>query len=145
MNNNPPSAPTGTGYIIVNVTTANQAIPLENATVYVYEYDLQEENQNRGGLITVEQTNMSGTSPIIPLPAPSRSESMAPGGIKPYTTYNLDVIKDGYYNQSYINVPVFDGITAIQNVDLIPLSDNSLNRSLRYNDYTFFESENKKL
>ena len=70
---------TGTGYIIVNVTTANQAIPIEGASVYVYEYFPQQSEGDPGELITVETTNSSGATKRIALPAPDRSISLSPG------------------------------------------------------------------
>ena len=136
---------TGTGYIIVNVTTANQAIPIDGASVYVYEYLPQQSEGNPGELITVETTNASGATKRIALPAPDRSISLSPGIKKAYQTYNIDVQKDGYYNQSYINVPVFDSITAIQNVDLIPLSANGRTDGIRNDGIIYYESENPSL
>lgn len=139
------TSPSGMGYIIVNVTTARGAIPIEGATVRIHDYSEDGEN-NRGDVITVEITNSSGATPRISLPAPPRELSLSPGnGAAVYETYTVDVMNAGYYDQSYINVPIFDGITAIQNVDLVPLPEYGISSELQQDKYRFIESENPNL
>ena len=130
---------TGVGYVIVSVTTARGAIPITGATVRIFNYENGGEN---GSLIITSKTNSSGRTDKIPLPAPPRSSSLSPGNGKSYTTYNIDAQYDGFYNQYYVNVPIFDGITAIQNVDLSPLSENGSDGTL---DSRFYETENSNL
>ena len=113
----------GYGYMIVRVTTARGAIPLDGAIVTVHNYDPEFE-RGRGDVIAVYNTNASGLTERFALPAPPRELSVSPGNGKTYETYNLSVTKPGYYRQYYTNVPVFEGITAIQNVDMIPLPEN---------------------
>lgn len=134
----------GYGYMIVKVSTARGAIPLEEATVTVYNYDPEFEN-GRGDVIAVYKTNSSGLTERFSLPAPPRELSMAPGNGKSYEAYNLSVSKDGYYQQYYLNVPVFEGITAIQNADMIPIPENGQTDRDGYDNNIFFESENPKL
>lgn len=130
---------TGVGYVIVNVTTARGAIPLDGAVVRIFNYENGGEN---GSLIVTTKTNSSGRTEKIPLPAPPRSSSQSPGNGRSYSTYNIDAQYDGYYNQYYINVPIFDGITAIQNVDLVPVSEGGTDQTL---DSRFYETENSSL
>ena len=135
----------GVGYVIVNVTTARGAIPLENATVYVRDYSLDSE-ETRGDVIAVYKTNSSGATPRFSLPAPPKGLSMSPNNTSPaYKTYNIDVTNDGFYDQFYINVPVFDGITAIQNADLIPLPENGRPDVNSPGMTRFYETENPLL
>ncbi len=131
---------TGMGYVIVNVTTARGAIPLEGAVVRIFNYENGGEN---GALVVTQKTNSSGRTERIPLPAPPRSASQTPGNGKSYSTYNIDAQYDGYYNQYYINVPIFDGVTAIQNVDLVPVAENG--RGGQTLDSRFYEIENPTL
>ena len=140
MNKNPD----GVGYMIVRVTTARGAIPLEGATVIVSDY-LPEDVNERGNAIYTLTTNSSGLTDKFPLPAPPRELSQSPGNGKSYLTYNIAVTKDGYYQQNYINAPVFEGITSIQSADMIPLSDNG--QTDRYDPFgnIFFETENGNL
>ena len=134
----------GMGYMIVRVTTARGAIPLEGAVVTVSDY-LPEDEKERGNAIYTLKTNASGLTDKFALPAPPRALSMSPGNGKSYLTYNIAVTKDGYYQQNYINAPVFDGITSIQTADMIPRSDNG--QTDRFDPFgnIFFESENGNL
>ncbi len=130
--------------MIVRVTTARGAIPLGAATVTVSNYDPEFEN-GRGDVIAVYTTNSSGLTERFALPAPPRALSMSPGNGKSYLTYNISVAKDGYYQQYYINAPVFEGITSIQNADMIPLSDNGQTDNFTPDGNIFFETENGAL
>lgn len=134
----------GLGYMIVRVTTARGAIPLEGALVTVSNYAPEFES-GRGDVIAVYKTDRSGVTEKFALPAPPRSLSMSPGNGKTYKTYNISVSKDGYFAQSYINAPVFDGITSIQTADMIPLPDNGQTDNFDPDGNRFFEIENPNL
>jgi hypothetical protein len=134
----------GYGYMIVRVSTARGAIPLENAIVTVHNYDPEFES-GRGDIIAVYTTDASGRTERFALPAPSRELSLSPGNGKSYETYNVSVTKEGYYQQYYLNVPIFEGITAIQNADMIPLADNGQTDNFTVDDNIFFETENQNL
>ena len=111
----------GEGYLVVRVSTAGGAIPLEGAQVTV-----------RGG----EESNKdfyrsmysvaSGLTQKITLPAPLRSLSESPStnGERPYSLYSIDVFLDGYRDLFLVNVPIFDTITSIQGANMIPKPDN---------------------
>ncbi len=106
-----------TGTLIVQVYTADQALPISGANVKVTKL-------TEGGeeLIKVMQTNRSGkTEPLI-LPAPPSSNSQTPDGGVRFFNYNIRVDYPGYYTMENLNVPIFDGQTAIQPVALIPLA-----------------------
>lgn len=135
---------TGYGYMIVRVTTARGAIPLEGATVTVQNYDPEFE-KGRGDVIAVYTTGDSGLTEKFSLPAPSGALSMSPGNGKSYESYILTVTKGGYYRQEYVNVPVFEGITAIQTADLIPLPENGQTDNYTTDDTVIFETENPNL
>ncbi len=142
----PPQAPqmndTGTGGIVVRVTTASGAIPLEDALVTVREY----KSGSGGDIVATLRTNSSGLTEKISLPAPPRSMSLSPGNGKSYSSYLIQVDKDGYGMQQYINVPVFDGVVAVQNADLVPLPENGeTDRANPYNPGIFYESEAPRL
>ena len=134
----------GLGYMIVRVSTARGAIPLEGATVTVSNYAPEFEG-GRGDVIAAHTTDRSGITPKIALKAPPRSLSMSPGNGRSYQTYNVSVAKDGYYSQNYINAPIFDGITSIQTADIIPLPDNGQTDNFDPNANRFFETENPSL
>ncbi|MBQ7335442.1 MAG: carboxypeptidase regulatory-like domain-containing protein [Clostridia bacterium] len=141
--NNTPQAP-GTGNLIVHVTTARGSIPLEGAQVSVFDYKPEFE-EPRGDVIRSAVTDRDGNTEIIPLPAPPRSDSMHPGVANPFAIYNLEVRLEGYGDQSYIALPIFEGITAVQPVDLIPLPENGRSESRRPTEERFFESTGPNL
>ena len=134
----------GYGYMIVRVTTARGAIPLEGAIVTVHNYDPEFES-GRGDIIAVYTTSSSGLTDRFALPAPPHELSTSPGNGKSYETYNLSVTKPGYYQQYYSGVPVFEGITAVQSADMIPLPDNGQTDNFTVDDNIFFETENPRL
>ena len=77
MNKNPDSV----GYMIVRVTTARGAIPLEGATVTVSDY-FPEDVKERGNAIYTLTTNSSGLTDKFSLPAPPRELSPYPTSVK---------------------------------------------------------------
>lgn len=142
----PPPSPQlpqiGTGGLVVRVTTANGAIPLEDAMVTVSEY-----NTDSGGeIVATLRTDSSGLTEKIFLPTPPKSMSLSPGNGKSYSSYVIEVKKEGYSNQQYINVPIFDGVIAVQNADLVPLPENgNTDRADPYTPGIFYESEAPRL
>lgn len=110
---------TGTGYLIVRVTTATQALPLPGATVLV-----RGDEGDFSAVIARLTSGADGLTPKIALLAPPRDLSRSPGGEKVFATYNIDIYLDGYHSISAQRVPVFDGITSIQPADMIPIPKN---------------------
>ncbi|MBQ9796457.1 MAG: hypothetical protein IJW50_01930 [Clostridia bacterium] len=130
---------TSVGYLIVHVTTARGAIPLEGAQVNIRGYE-SEFNDGRGDILTSTATDRDGNTERIVLTAPLKSNSLSPNVPSPFATYFLEVRLEGYGMQSFIAVPIFEGITAIQPVDMIPLSENGTNAPLRPSEERFFET-----
>ena len=46
----------------------------------------------------------------------------------------------GYRSQSFIGIPIFDGITALQAVDLVPLPENASPDGYQDREEQFFEN-----
>ena len=89
-----------------------------------------------------------GKTEVVTLPAPARSLSLEPaldGAPVPFALYNADVNLDSFFSQSYIRIPVFDGITSIQRASLIPLPENGYSQGLRPDSEKFYEGENPNL
>lgn len=116
---------TGAGFLLFQVTTAGGAIPLEGAAVTVMDAvpdatpDLSAEPR------IVIFTGGDGKTRPLTLPAPARAQTLearVPSGSLPYALYNAVVELDGYYPQAFSLIPVFDGITSVQRLDLIPLA-----------------------
>ena len=134
------SIPEGLGYLQLRISTAQGAIPLENAQVIV-----RESKERGGGLVTVQVSDRSGLTPMIALPTIPRALSETPGTPHPFYVYLVDVSKEGYYTQYYQNVPVFDGISAVQSVEMIPLPQNGFENGISEDSNRYFEGENPNL
>ena len=126
MNNSftPNTSSNGVGYLIVRVSTALGAIPIEDALVTIRGAE-----QKNSDVIYSQKTDSSGTTKKVPLPAPNIRESEAPGAIRPYSLYNVDISKDGYLPLKLNNVAIFDSITSIQPATILPLIDNKYDDS----------------
>ena len=131
---------TGTGYLVVQVTTASSAIPLAGAAVTI-----RQSNGENGAVLFELQTGSDGRTERVGLPAPPRGESMRPSVERPYAMYNIEVKLDNYENAFYQNVPVFDGITAIQQANLRPVPENGYPSPFTLNDGQQFEGEEPQL
>ena len=129
----------GQGYLIVHVTTARGAIPLEGARVNVRRSDPTTEAP-RGDVIASQVSGRDGNTATRTLAAPPRANSQHPNGKRPYAPYHIEVSLEGFFKQSYANVPIFDGIVAIQPADLIPLPENGRTDSRTPDGERFFES-----
>ncbi|MBQ4066355.1 MAG: hypothetical protein IJD22_01800 [Clostridia bacterium] len=109
----------GTGFLRIQAVSAGGALPVQGATVLVTD---------RGGeSVASLRTDSSGLTPTLSLPAPPRALSQSPanGSVIPYSTYTVQIRRDGFYSVDDYSVPVFDGITAIQVANMIPLSEFS--------------------
>lgn len=129
---------TGIGYLKVRVSTAQGSVPLSGASVVI-------RNTENGDIVKTASTNDDGLTPKIALETRPRQESESPGQATPFLTYDMDVFLPGYYTQFYRNIPIFDGISAIQSVQMIPLPQNGYDLSLSPDDERFFEGENPAL
>ena len=111
-----------TGYIQIHAFTGNAQIPLQNVTVTVSSQD--------GTVIALRLTDRSGRIEPIPIPVPSRSESLTPDPPEiPFASVNLTArLKD--YEQIFVyGLQVFAGVTTDQDLVLIPLSELPASRS----------------
>ena len=106
------------GYIIIKATTAGGALPVENAIVTIR--DLEDR------IISVSFTDRSGLTQKVKVLAPPKSNSQSPGSaLPPFYAYNIDTDKEGYISVRDVDVPVYPGITSVQSVELIPLSEGN--------------------
>ena len=122
------------GYLIVKVSIARGAIPLDNAAV-----SIRGATPEDSGIIHSLSTDRDGLTEKIPLPAPPRADSQAPNGPVPYSLWNIDVFKEGYVPVSFQNVPVYSSVVSVQPAVLVPISQGF------YAPQIFNESENPNL
>ncbi len=85
-NVNQPKDTQSIGYLIVKVSTARGAIPLEGAAINV-----RGSKAESSGVIYSLSSDRDGLSEKIALPTPSRSISEAPSDEIPYSLWNIGV------------------------------------------------------
>ena len=142
----PDGTMTGQGKLVFQITTAGGAIPLEGAEVTLRQS--RGPTDAVGDVLSVLYSGRDGKTETLTLPAPARGFSLEPardGAPVPYALYNADVRLDGFYTQSYIRIPVFDGITSIQRASLIPLPENGFEGGVRPDGEKFVEGESPDL
>lgn len=120
------------GYLVVAVKSAGGSFPIEGAKVRIYTDNGDRELE----LIAVLETDSSGRTQVIELPAPELSASLTPDtGVVPYKSYTIDTDYEGYYSVQNINAPVYPGVTSVQNVSLIPMAYGvTPNEDTRFNE-----------
>lgn len=107
------------GFLIAEARTANGAIPVEGARVYVYPSD------NESDVIYSLRTDASGRTEKVALDTKSKELSMEPGNEQPFAIYNITATAEGYYSSDKSRVPIFEGITSILPFNLVPLGESS--------------------
>ena len=106
----------GVGYLIIKAVTGSGALPVAGATVLVRNY-AEGGDADSGDLITSMKTDINGNT----------------------------VTADGYGGQQFIGVPIFDGITSVQPVELNPLPANKHYDNFNPYDDSYFESQSPEL
>lgn len=104
------------GYIQVRAFMSNAQIPLENVAVIISSID--------GTAIAMRLTGRSGLTDPVAIPAPNRAESEQPEkNGQPFTDLILYAWKSGFEQVRATNVQVFAGVTTIQDLKMVPLSE----------------------
>lgn len=111
------------GQLVIRTTSSDGAVPIKDATVAVR---LLTEDGPR--IIAVLITNESGETPVVIIPTPPPELSLEPNSnVRPYAVVDTEVTAFGYYTTANLSVPVFPGVTSVQNVNMIPLSEYEQN------------------
>lgn len=124
------------GFLTVRAYSAGEALPISGAAVFVYENDKAGGNT---GAIRAGITKENGITDVFVLPTVSSEASLEPNAENAYIGYNIEIIKNGYYTVRNINVPIFAGITSIQPVAMIPVSEFSNTESPENQDRNTIE------
>jgi len=104
-----------TGLLKVQTTTANGLVPVSDARVII--------EKNIGSdsfVIGVFLTDINGQTAMVQLPAPDKSLSLMPSAASPYSFYTIKIMHPNYQDVINFNVPIFEGITSVQPVGMIP-------------------------
>ena len=105
------------GYIQVHAYTSYAQIPLKDVAVSITDVS--------GAAIALRLTNRSGfLDEAIEIDVPDLSSSQTPNtGIIPYTVVNLYARISNYEAIEIENLQIFSGVTTLQNLEFIPLSE----------------------
>lgn len=98
--------PNSFGYLQISVAAAARALPVENATVSVFD----SEEENAEDLLAVLITNASGLTNQIILPAPSLDNSLKPGEVNPYNRFYVRIVAADFITRDKIPVQIFPGV-----------------------------------
>lgn len=106
----------GTGYLTVHTRTGNDALPVEEAHVLV---------SDENGVLQYETyTDSNGDTELLALPAPDAALTLDPNYRQPaYSSWNVEVEKDGFVSPHIRGVEVVDTQTSILPVQMEPLVD----------------------
>ena len=103
------------GVIKTQVFTARRTYPVGNAQVNLYKVF-----PDGVYLIDSQFTDRSGQVKPVTVPALERSLPETPGDPTPYVSYRITVSHPDFMDAVIEQVPVFEGVTSLQAVDLIP-------------------------
>lgn len=103
------------GNLVFQVTGGQGAFPVAGAKIVIIK-DLDDTH----AFSITEHTDESGKTAGMYLPAPSRNLSQTPGNGDVFAKYRAEITAAGYTPVQVLEIPVFDGITTIQPVNMLP-------------------------
>ncbi len=100
------------GYLLISVSHSQNTFPVSNA-----EFTVFDKNKN---IAANGRTDSSGKSDKIKLPAIPKSLSESPGNelINSAVFYDVEIKAENYIPFTIKNIPVFEGVTTLQNFDM---------------------------
>ena len=103
-----------TGKLQINVTSTLGLIPIQGATVTISYTGVPD--------VTIERinTDSSGQTEVIDLPAPPLAYSLEPVDQRPYSEYNIQVEAPGYEPVLVSGTEILPDVTAVQPIQMIP-------------------------
>lgn len=120
---------TSSGTLRVRAYTAGGALPVEGAIVRVFGASEDTRFQAFQSI-----TDRDGLSEKFTLPAPDVALSLTPNPSQtPYSLYDIEISKDGYYTKHIKGLTVFPGISSVQLVNMTPGSGNMVENYPRGN------------
>ncbi len=102
------------GNLKVSVTSTVGMIPISGATVRISYKGMPD------SVIETLDTDISGQTEEIGLPAPPLEYSLEPGSEQPYSEYNIEVSAPGYETVTVSGTEILADTLALQTVELAP-------------------------
>jgi hypothetical protein len=113
---------TSFGTVVARIYTSRAQIPVPGATVAITQ---KNENSGHQTLLAVRVSNENGRIAPVQIPTPAVGAGTAPGGVVPFAIVNLWVEASGYETLLVENLQVFPGTQTIQELELIPLPEQT--------------------
>ena len=109
------------GGLTASITTPRGIKGVPNAKVTVFTGT--PENYEIIAEYVTDSSGKTGTF-LLPTKEKALSEQADTSALKviPYSLYNVAVSADGYAKQLNLNIPIFSGVTTLQNIDITSLS-----------------------
>ncbi len=108
------------GSLTVNTYLSGQTVPVFGAVVTVTKRE-----GDKDTLLGVRITDVNGRTPELLIDTPDVDLSLSPqDGAVPFTSVDVRVDHPSVYTVITRNVQIFPGKLSIENVELIPLSDD---------------------
>ena len=104
-----------TGRLKVSVTSSLGLIPITDATVKISYKGMPD------SAIETLNTDMSGQTEEISLPAPPLEYSLEPGSEQPYSEYNIEVNAPGYEPVMVSGTEILPDSLALQPIQMNPM------------------------
>lgn len=118
------------GRLIAIVTAIRSLYPVKGATVTIFTG-----TPDNKTVIATDITDESGRTGSFILPTPARQLSLQSGSqVLPYSQYNMLVEAEGYLDTIHLNIPVFSGVTSLQQSDMMLLETSGVDKSPRVFD-----------
>lgn len=104
----------GIGYFMVKASTANDAVPVQNATVVIRD--------DAGRVLHTLKTDAAGETERVPLYTPDAVHDLDPNYRGAYySTVQAEVSAPNFNTNLYNGVQIFDGVEAIEPADMQPV------------------------
>ena len=111
---------TDKGKLYVRAYTASGALPVPGAVIKITGAD-----ENNRYITFSRLTDVNGVVLFDNLPAPTVGYSLAPSPSEiPYSVYDVEASKEGYYSKKINDVAIFSGEDAVLPINMIPISIN---------------------
>lgn len=107
------------GILLTRVFTSRGQLPIENAAVSIVLHS----DSARHSLLNIQTSDRSGNTLPTTIETPALQDSQSTDQATPFALCDIWVEHNGYQPLTIQNVQIFPGITSIQNLPLLPITE----------------------
>ena len=108
------------GTLVTRVFTGRAELPIAGASVSVVRKD----GDRLPDLLTVRVSDQGGDTEAYVIKTPEADLSQSPGNPAPYALVDLWVDREGFRLLVVEDVPIFPGVTSVQDLPLVPMPED---------------------